>query len=89
MVDVGYPDGSTDFAALSPEEREFAQWIQGWWMREGAFNMIQLDQAAEPGVRPQRFAGGARCLAHDPLLPAALPRRSKSASVSTSSSPTR
>lgn len=40
-VDVGYPDGSTDFASLSPEEAEFAQWIQGWWMREGGFNMIQ------------------------------------------------
>ena len=26
-VDVGYPDGSTDFAALSPDERAFAQWI--------------------------------------------------------------
>jgi pimeloyl-ACP methyl ester carboxylesterase len=49
MVDVGYPDGTTDFAALSPEEREFAQWIQGWWMREGAFNMIQ-------STKPQSLA---------------------------------
>ncbi|UJR86552.1 epoxide hydrolase family protein [Sandaracinus amylolyticus] len=40
-VDVGYPDGNTDFASLGPEEREFAQWIHAWWMREGAFNMIQ------------------------------------------------
>jgi epoxide hydrolase len=40
-VDVGYPDGSTDFASLAPEELQFAQWIQGWWMRDGAFNMIQ------------------------------------------------
>jgi pimeloyl-ACP methyl ester carboxylesterase len=48
-VDVGYPDGSTDFAALTPEEREFAQWIQAWWMREGAFNMIQ-------STKPQSLA---------------------------------
>jgi epoxide hydrolase len=48
-VDVGYPDGSTDFASLSPEEREFAQWIQSWWMREGAFNMIQ-------STKPQSLA---------------------------------
>lgn len=40
-VDVGYPDGSTDFASLTPEEHDYAQWIQSWWMREGAFNMIQ------------------------------------------------
>jgi epoxide hydrolase len=48
-VDVGYPDQSTDFASLTPEEREFAQWIQGWWMREGAFNMIQ-------STKPQSLA---------------------------------
>jgi pimeloyl-ACP methyl ester carboxylesterase len=48
-VDVGYPDGSTDFASLTPEEREFAQWIQAWWMREGAFNMIQ-------STKPQSLA---------------------------------
>jgi epoxide hydrolase len=48
-VDVGYPDGNTDFASLSPEEREFAQWIQAWWMREGAFNMIQ-------STKPQSLA---------------------------------
>jgi pimeloyl-ACP methyl ester carboxylesterase len=48
-VDVGYPDGSTDFASLSDEEREFAQWIQAWWMREGAFNMIQ-------STKPQSLA---------------------------------
>ena len=48
-VDVGYPDGSTDFASLSPEEMEFAQWIQSWWMRDGAFNMIQ-------STKPQSLA---------------------------------
>jgi pimeloyl-ACP methyl ester carboxylesterase len=48
-VDVGYPDGTTDFASLSAEEREFAHWIQGWWMREGGFNMIQ-------STKPQSLA---------------------------------
>jgi microsomal epoxide hydrolase len=41
MTDVGYPDHTTDFASLSPAEQEFAGYIQGWWMQEGAFNMIQ------------------------------------------------
>ena len=41
VTDVGYPDGNTDFASLTPAEAEFAGFIQGWWMREGAFNMVQ------------------------------------------------
>lgn len=41
LTDVGYPDHTTDFASLSPAEQEFAGYIQGWWMQEGAFNMIQ------------------------------------------------
>jgi pimeloyl-ACP methyl ester carboxylesterase len=49
VVDVGYPDGGTDFSALSPPEQAFAQWIQAWWMREGAFNMIQ-------STKPQSLA---------------------------------
>jgi pimeloyl-ACP methyl ester carboxylesterase len=49
VVDVGYPDGSTDFSTLSPPEVAFAQWIQSWWMREGAFNMIQ-------STKPQSLA---------------------------------
>ena len=49
VVDVGYPDGTTDFSTLSPPEMEFAQWIQAWWMREGAFNMIQ-------STKPQSLA---------------------------------
>jgi pimeloyl-ACP methyl ester carboxylesterase len=49
VVDVGYPDGTTDFSTLSPPEAEFAQWIQAWWMREGAFNMIQ-------STKPQSLA---------------------------------
>jgi pimeloyl-ACP methyl ester carboxylesterase len=49
VVDVGYPTGAEDIATLSPPEQEFAGWIQGWWMREGAFNMIQ-------STKPQSLA---------------------------------
>jgi pimeloyl-ACP methyl ester carboxylesterase len=49
VSDVGYPDGSTDFSALGPEELEFANFVQGWWMREGAFNMVQA-------TKPQSLA---------------------------------
>jgi epoxide hydrolase len=49
VVDVAYPDGTTDFATLSPPEMEFAQWIQAWWMREGGFNVIQ-------STKPQSLA---------------------------------
>jgi pimeloyl-ACP methyl ester carboxylesterase len=51
VTDVGYPDGNTDFASLSPPEQEFAGFIQGWWMREGAFNMVQ-------STKPQSLAFG-------------------------------
>jgi pimeloyl-ACP methyl ester carboxylesterase len=51
VVDVGYPDASTDASTLSAPEVEFATWIQGWWMREGAFNMIQ-------STKPQSLAFG-------------------------------
>lgn len=51
LTDVGYPDGNTDFASLSPEEQQFAGFIQGWWMREGAFNMVQ-------STKPQSLAFG-------------------------------
>jgi pimeloyl-ACP methyl ester carboxylesterase len=49
VTDVGYPDHTTDFASLSPAEQEFAGYIQGWWMQEGAFNMIQA-------TKPQSLA---------------------------------
>jgi len=51
LTDVGYPDGNTDFASLTPEEQAFAGFIQGWWMREGAFNMVQ-------STKPQSLAFG-------------------------------
>lgn len=49
LTDVGYPDHTTDFASLTPPEQEFAGYLQGWFMREGAFNMIQ-------STKPQSLA---------------------------------
>jgi pimeloyl-ACP methyl ester carboxylesterase len=49
VSDVGYPDGNTDFSSLTPPELEFANFVQGWWMREGAFNMVQA-------TKPQSLA---------------------------------
>jgi pimeloyl-ACP methyl ester carboxylesterase len=49
VIDVGYPDGSIDPGTLTPPEQEFAAWIGSWWMREGAFNMIQ-------STKPQSLA---------------------------------
>jgi len=51
LTDVGYPDQTTDFSTLTPPEQEFAAFIQQWWMREGAFNMIQ-------STKPQSLAYG-------------------------------
>jgi pimeloyl-ACP methyl ester carboxylesterase len=49
VSDVGYPDGNTDFSSLTPPELEFANFVQGWWMREGAFNLVQA-------TKPQSLA---------------------------------
>ncbi|WP_332449939.1 epoxide hydrolase family protein [Methanoculleus sp.] len=51
LTDVGYPDGATDFSALTEPEVAFAEFIQGWWMSEGAFNMVQ-------STKPQSLAYG-------------------------------
>lgn len=51
LTDVGYPDSNTDFSTLSPAEKEFAGFIQNWWMEEGAFNMVQ-------STKPQSLAYG-------------------------------
>ena len=48
-VDVGYPDGSTDFASLRPEDRAFAGWVLSRRQREGGFHMIQ-------STKPQSLA---------------------------------
>ncbi len=51
LTDVGYPDRNTDFSTLYPAEKEFAGFIQNWWMEEGAYNMIQ-------STKPQSLAYG-------------------------------
>jgi len=49
LTDVGYPDQTTDFSKLSPAEMEMVQWVQRWFMEEGAYNMIQA-------TKPQTLA---------------------------------
>jgi pimeloyl-ACP methyl ester carboxylesterase len=49
LTDVGYPTGQEDFSTFSPAELEFAGAIREWWMKEGAFNMIQ-------STKPQTLA---------------------------------
>jgi microsomal epoxide hydrolase len=49
LTDVGYPDQTTDFGALTPPEQEFARTVQSWWMREGAYAMVQA-------TKPQSLA---------------------------------
>jgi epoxide hydrolase len=51
LTDVGYPMGQEDFSTFSQPELEFAGVIQQWWMKEGAFNMIQ-------STKPQSLAYG-------------------------------
>lgn len=49
LTDVGYPGPDTDFASLSPAEMEFAGFIEGWWMQNGAYAMLQM-------TKPQTLA---------------------------------
>ncbi|MCM2466700.1 epoxide hydrolase family protein [Methanoculleus oceani] len=51
LTDVGYPDQTTDFSTLTEPEIAFANYIQQWWMNEGAFNMVQ-------STKPQSLAYG-------------------------------
>ncbi len=41
LTDVGFPNGSEDFASLSPAEVEYAGKCQQWWYTEAAYNMLQ------------------------------------------------
>ncbi len=42
LTDVGYPDFTKTYdPPFTPAEQEFAGFIGQWWMKEGAFNMIQ------------------------------------------------
>src|SRR5690606_19660722 len=49
LTDVGFPDGSEDFTAMSAEEQQFAGQSQQWWYTEGAYNMLQ-------STKPQTLA---------------------------------
>ncbi len=41
LTDVGFPNGTEDFASLSPAEQQYAGQCQQWWYTEGAYNMLQ------------------------------------------------
>lgn len=49
LTDTGYPNGTEQWADLSPAEQVFGQTIQRWFFAEGAFNMIQ-------STKPQTLA---------------------------------
>jgi epoxide hydrolase len=49
LTDVGYPTGQEDVSTMSKAEQAFAGAIKAWWMKEGAFNMIQ-------STKPQTLA---------------------------------
>jgi pimeloyl-ACP methyl ester carboxylesterase len=51
VTDVGYPDHTTDFAALSGPEQAYAGALQQWFFQHGAFNMVQSS-------KPQSLAYG-------------------------------
>lgn len=41
LTDVGFPNGTEDFSAMSPAEREYAGKCQQWWYTEAAYNILQ------------------------------------------------
>ncbi|MDR7305520.1 epoxide hydrolase [Rhodoferax saidenbachensis] len=49
VTDVGYPDHTTDFGALSAPEQAYAGAIQQWFFTHGAFNLVQA-------TKPQSLA---------------------------------
>lgn len=49
VTDVGYPDHTTDFSALSGPEQAYAGAIQQWFFTHGAFNLIHA-------TKPQSLA---------------------------------
>ena len=38
---MGYPNGTENWVEMSQPEQEFGQYIQQWFFKEGAFNMLQ------------------------------------------------
>lgn len=51
LTDVGFPNGTGDFASLSPAEQQYAGQCQQWWYTEGAYNMLQ-------STKPQTLGAG-------------------------------
>jgi microsomal epoxide hydrolase len=51
LTDVGFPNGTEDFASLSPAEQQYAGQCQQWWYTEGAYNMLQ-------STKPQTLGAG-------------------------------
>ena len=49
VTDVGYPDQTTDFSALTPPEQGYAGAIQQWFFEHGAFNLVHA-------TKPQSLA---------------------------------
>ena len=49
VTDVGYPDQTTDFSALTPPEQAYAGAIQQWFFAHGAFNLVHA-------TKPQSLA---------------------------------
>jgi pimeloyl-ACP methyl ester carboxylesterase len=49
LTDVGYPDHTTDFGALTRPEQGYAGAIQQWFFAHGAFNLVQA-------TKPQSLA---------------------------------
>jgi microsomal epoxide hydrolase len=41
LTDVGYPTGQEDSSSFSAAERDFASFVERWWMSEGAYAMLQ------------------------------------------------
>jgi pimeloyl-ACP methyl ester carboxylesterase len=52
VTDTGYPMGQEDPSTLSAAEREFMGFVQGWFMREGAYAMVHSTRPASiaPGL---------------------------------------
>ncbi|MER9435877.1 epoxide hydrolase family protein [Mesorhizobium sp. M0618] len=49
VTDVGYPDQTTDFTVLTPQEQAYAGAIHQWFFAHGAFNLVHA-------TKPQSLA---------------------------------
>jgi pimeloyl-ACP methyl ester carboxylesterase len=49
LTDVGYPTGQEDPSTMGKAEQKFSEFIKKWWMKEGAYSMLQA-------TKPQTLA---------------------------------